>query len=68
MENRALEDILFRKSTHSMTGECVEVGCQSRRRVAVRDSKDADGSWIWVSSADWLRFADQVKADGIPRS
>jgi hypothetical protein len=58
--------IAFRKSTHSAgMGQCVEVGTQSRGPVAVRDSQDADGTWISVSSAGWREFVSQVKLGGV---
>jgi hypothetical protein len=57
----------FRKSSHSAgMGQCVEVGgAQSRGHVAVRDSKDVDGTQLSVSSAGWREFIHQVKLGGV---
>ena len=63
-ENR----IEFRKSTYSVTGECIEAGSQSARLLAVRDSKDADGLQISISAADWRTFVGQIKAGRLPLS
>jgi hypothetical protein len=58
-----IRTMTFRKSTYSAgMGQCVEVGTQSRGLVAVRDSMDADGTWIPVSSAGWREFVSQVKS------
>jgi len=56
----------FRTSSYSGgNGECVEVGSGSQRQVVVRDSKDADGLLIAVSSAGWREFVGQLKAGSI---
>jgi hypothetical protein len=60
--------ISFRKSTHSVTGECIEAGSQSSRLMAVRDSKDAGGPQISISSADWRGFVSRIKAGRLPLS
>ena len=54
--------VTFRKSTYSAgIGQCVEVGTQPQRLVAVRDSQDAGGPWLSVSSPGWREFIRQVK-------
>jgi Domain of unknown function (DUF397) len=58
--NRA---ITWRTSSYSGNngGQCVEVG-NDARRVAVRDSKDPDGSVLAFAAGTWAAFAEQVKA------
>jgi hypothetical protein len=51
----------WRKSTYSLSnGNCVEVGT-GQALVAVRDSRDPDGSVIDVSLRAWLEFTEHVK-------
>ncbi|SOE29995.1 DUF397 domain-containing protein [Streptomyces sp. OK228] len=48
----------FAKSSHSSgNGECVEVARNIPGTVAVRDSKDVDGSVVVVASSAWAAFA-----------
>jgi hypothetical protein len=55
--------VTFRKSTYSAgVGQCVEVGSRSSGDVLLRDSVDADGTWIPVSSAGWREFVGRVKS------
>ncbi len=58
--NRA---ITWRTSSYSGNsgGQCVEVG-NDARRVAVRDSKDPDGSVLAFAAGTWAAFAERVKA------
>jgi hypothetical protein len=63
MKDLAVCSSAFRKSSYSVTNECVEVGSRSPRHVAVRDSKNVDGDWLFVSSTDWQEFLGQIKAD-----
>lgn len=59
--NRA---ITWRTSSYSGNngGQCVEVG-NDARRVAVRDSKDPDGSVLAFAAGAWAAFAERVKAE-----
>ncbi|MFD7998790.1 DUF397 domain-containing protein [Streptomyces sp. NPDC007896] len=51
----------FAKSSHSSgNGECVEVARNIPGTVAVRDSKDVDGSVVVVASSTWAAFAVYV--------
>ncbi|MFE4623342.1 DUF397 domain-containing protein [Streptomyces mirabilis] len=51
----------FAKSSHSSgNGECVEVARNIPGTVAVRDSKDVDGSLVVVASSTWAAFAVHV--------
>jgi len=59
--NRA---ITWRKSSFSGNsgGNCVEVGGVASL-IAVRDSKDPDGSVLAFAAGTWAAFADRVKAE-----
>ena len=58
--NRA---VTWRKSSYSGNsgGNCVEVG-SAAPLVAVRDSKDPDGSVLAFAAGTWAAFAERVKA------
>ncbi|MGD6752252.1 DUF397 domain-containing protein [Streptomyces sp. BH105] len=50
------------KSSHSSSGgECVEVARNIPRIVAVRDSKDGDGSIVRFTPASWTRFIKELR-------
>jgi hypothetical protein len=51
----------FRKSTFSGPNGCVEVAFLEDG-VAVRDSRNRDGTVLEVSRGDWLAFLRGVKA------
>jgi hypothetical protein len=55
--------LTWRKSSYSGAngGQCVEVG-NDTRLIAVRDSKDPDGSVLAFAAATWAAFAERVKA------
>jgi Domain of unknown function (DUF397) len=59
--NRA---IAWRKSSYSGNngGNCVEVGAAAPL-IAVRDSKDPDGTRLAYGREAWQAFAARVKAD-----
>lgn len=50
----------WRKSTHSVSEQCIEVG-KPERRLAVRDSKDPDGPQLAFDTSDWHCFMGRVK-------
>jgi hypothetical protein len=53
----------WRKSSHSsQSGNCVEVARNLPRLVAVRDSKEPDGTRLVVSSETWRVFTRSVHA------
>ena len=54
------EALVWVKSPHSATGNCVEVANHDRR-VMVRDTNDRTGPVLRFTPAAWRRFADQVK-------
>jgi hypothetical protein len=55
--------LTWRTSSYSGSngGQCVEVG-NDASRVAVRDSKDPDGSVLAFAAGTWAAFAERVKA------
>ncbi len=57
--------VTWRTSSYSGTngGQCVEVG-NDARLIAVRDSKDPDGSVLAFAADTWAAFAERVKAGG----
>jgi hypothetical protein len=56
-------DVSWRKSSYSGDngGACVEVGTAGRV-VAVRDSKDREGTQLSFAADTWQAFAEDVKA------
>lgn len=62
MQEPAKRNVSFRKSSYSnASAECVEVAPYSPRVVAVRDSKDAGGSWLIFTADGWQDFVSQVR-------
>jgi hypothetical protein len=60
-----LDDPTWRTSSYSGSngGNCIEVAATGRA-VAVRDSKNPDGTKLAVTAATWTAFTSQLKADG----
>ena len=53
----------WRKSLRSIAnGECVEVACDNQQ-VAVRDSKNPDGTWLSCSAESWRVFVLKLKSE-----
>jgi hypothetical protein len=50
------------RASGSNGGECVEVAGLERRRFAVRDSKDPNGSAFIFTARAWRAFVDEIKA------
>ncbi|MFF7596061.1 DUF397 domain-containing protein [Streptomyces mirabilis] len=58
-----MADFVFVKSSYSggdAGQECVEVARNIPGTVAVRDSKDVDGSVVVIASSAWAAFAVHV--------
>ncbi len=54
-------DVIWRKSSFSANGNCVEVAVQDL--VLIRDSKNPDGGIISVSSSAWQEFIQAIKRE-----
>jgi hypothetical protein len=56
--------VTWRKSSYSGNngGNCIEVG-SAAPLVAVRDSKDPEGSVLAFAAGTWAAFAERVKAE-----
>jgi hypothetical protein len=50
-----MNGILWRKSSFSSVGECVEVG-STASTIFVRDTKDRDGAVLRFTTAEWRAF------------
>ncbi len=50
----------WRKSTHSVKDQCIEVG-KPERQLAVRDSEDPDGPQLAFAVGNWGRFLSRVR-------
>jgi hypothetical protein len=59
-----LSRAVWRKSTLSSTGNCIEVAI-AQGRVAVRDSKDRTGPTLVFDPADWETFVADVRKGSI---
>jgi Domain of unknown function (DUF397) len=55
--------VTWRKSSYSGNsgGQCVEVG-NAAHVIAVRDSREPDGSVLAFATDTWAAFAERVKA------
>ncbi|MEU8259647.1 DUF397 domain-containing protein [Micromonospora sp. NPDC048999] len=56
-----LTGAVWRKSTRSGNGECVEVADNLAGVVGVRDSKDPDGPVLTFAPQTWRAFVDYTK-------
>jgi hypothetical protein len=53
----------WQKSSYSgQSGNCVEVACNVRGLIAVRDSKEPDGAKLVVPQGAWRFFTKSVRA------
>ncbi len=57
-----LTGAIWRKSSKSSGGNCVEVALNLPGMVAVRDSKDPGGPVLVVTRADWEAFTADLKS------
>jgi hypothetical protein len=63
MHDLDLSRAQWRKSSYSgNNGNCVEVASNLPDLVAIRDSKDSDGSRLLMSAASWRIFVRDLKA------
>lgn len=64
MHDLDLSRAQWRKSSYSgNNGNCVEVATNLPDMVAIRDSKNSDGSRLLISAAAWHAFVRGLKAD-----
>jgi hypothetical protein len=65
MDHDHLDAMAWRKSSYSGSngGNCIEVAATTRA-VAVRDSKDPEGTRFTFTAATWTAFTDQLKSNG----
>jgi hypothetical protein len=65
VEDNELARATWRKAARSQAnGDCVEVAALSSRRVAVRDSKNANGPALVLTAAQWRTFLAGQRRDG----
>jgi hypothetical protein len=57
-----VNDVIWRESSHSGEGDCVEVGRPPTAGVLVRDTRDRAGPVLEVTPQAWRAFADHLKA------
>jgi len=63
MHDLGLSRAQWRKSSYSgNNGNCVEVATNLPDLVAIRDSKNSDGSRLLMSAASWRVFVRDLKA------
>jgi hypothetical protein len=52
---------IWRKSSFSESGNCVEVAALPDEKVGIRDSKDKEGSYLIFAPSEWHAFLAGVK-------
>jgi hypothetical protein len=60
MQSMDFSTLAWRKSSHSESGNCVEVANQDES-VFIRDSKDPDGPVLCVSPSAWRGLIQMVR-------
>jgi hypothetical protein len=66
MEDNELARATWRKAARSQAnGDCVEVAALSNRRIAIRDSKNANGPAIVLTAERWRVFLADQRRDGV---
>lgn len=66
MEDNELARATWRKAARSQAnGDCVEVAVLSNRRIAIRDSKNANGPAIVLTAERWRVFLADQRRDGV---
>jgi Domain of unknown function (DUF397) len=66
MEDNELARATWHKASRSQAnGNCVEVAALSNRRIAIRDSKNANGPAIVLTAGRWQAFLADQRQDGV---
>nr|WP_246059634.1 DUF397 domain-containing protein [Herbidospora galbida] len=56
-----INDAVWKKSSWSTSGNCVEVAQVGINRIGVRDSKDQSGPALVFTESEWAAFIGGVK-------
>jgi hypothetical protein len=65
--NLEVRDLQWRKARRSAgNGACVEVA-PVNGQIAIRDSKNPDGSWLQYSPRSWQAFVAAIKANNFSK-
>jgi Domain of unknown function (DUF397) len=56
-----VNEVIWRKSSYSGEGNCVEVGNHATVNVLVRDTKDRTGTVLEMTPQAWRAFAHRLK-------
>ncbi|MFI7510541.1 DUF397 domain-containing protein [Micromonospora aurantiaca] len=65
MTTRPSTQLIWRKSSHSDDGNCVEVA-ETHEPILVRDSKNSAGPVLRFASEQWHAFTEAVRDGGFP--
>jgi len=60
MSSTELSGLVWRKSSYSASGNCVEVAIQDEV-VHIRDSKNPNGGVLSIPSPSWLEFIQAIQ-------
>ncbi|MBU8857689.1 MULTISPECIES: DUF397 domain-containing protein [unclassified Micromonospora] len=65
MTTRPSTPLIWRKSSHSDDGNCVEVA-DTHKSILVRDSKNSAGPLLRFAPEQWRTFTQAVRDGGFP--
>jgi hypothetical protein len=57
-----VNEVIWRKSSYSGEGNCVEVGHHTTANVLVRDTKDRTGPVLEFTLQAWRAFTGELRA------
>jgi hypothetical protein len=61
MSNTDNTGLMWRKSSYSANGNCVEVAFQKDGPVLIRDTKHPDGGTLSVSYSAWRELIQKIR-------